>query len=151
MCSTDNFLSSIFSSYLKFVAGYITGQWDKFRVNNATLYLHIHFCHFIKKYVFLWFSLPFLMKCQFTQHNMNQSETRIEKVLSVKLCEKALKMRVPRTEMKGPLPQFLPTHIKAIHFSAFAITGIETEAPKTINIHHVSKIFESVSCLWLIS
>ena len=59
MCSTDNFLSSIFSSYLKFVAGYITGQWDKFRVNNATLYLHIHFCHFIKKYVFYDFHFLF--------------------------------------------------------------------------------------------
>ena len=41
VCSTDNFLSPIFSLYLKFRACQITGQWGEFTVKNGILYLHI--------------------------------------------------------------------------------------------------------------
>ena len=50
----------IFFASLKFGACYITGQWGKFRVKNATLCLH-NFCgifllFFIKKIVFIIFT-----------------------------------------------------------------------------------------------
>ena len=59
----------IFSAFLKFGVCYITGQWGKFRVKNATLYLHILLWQFFvvfhqKICVFLSFSFIFLMKYQ---------------------------------------------------------------------------------------
>ena len=42
----------IFFVYLKFGACYITGQWGDFRVKNATIRLHIHFCYFFFFVVF---------------------------------------------------------------------------------------------------
>ena len=41
------FLTDIyFSTSLKFGACYITGQWGKFKIKNATLYCHLLFWHF---------------------------------------------------------------------------------------------------------
>ena len=58
-------ITYILSISLKFGICYITGQWDEFRMKNATyIYIYsfgISFLYFIKKFVF-WFS--FLMKCQ---------------------------------------------------------------------------------------
>ena len=46
----------IFSVSLKFGEFYITGQWGKFRVKNATLWLHTFCCWFsLKVYVFFTF------------------------------------------------------------------------------------------------
>ena len=53
VCSTDNFLSLIFSP----------GQWDEFTVKKASLYFFgIFLLFFIKKFVYLSFSILFLMK-----------------------------------------------------------------------------------------
>ena len=53
---------------LKFGTCYITGHWGEFRVNNATLCLHLLFdiflSLFIKKFVFLPFFFIILMKYQ---------------------------------------------------------------------------------------
>ena len=78
----------IFSVSLKFRVCYITRQWGKFTVKNATLYLqYIYFhgiyflvicCCFSSKNLFLSFSLHFLIKHQISATNINQSETRID-------------------------------------------------------------------------
>ena len=84
---------------LKFDVCYITGQWEKFRIKNATLGFQILFCifvlFFIIKFVFLSFSFLFMMKYLvydevldevFLQQNINQSKTRIvDQKLSVEL------------------------------------------------------------------
>ena len=49
---------TIFSVSLKFLACYITGQWEEFTVNNTTSFLHMlswHFLFFVKKFVFIIF------------------------------------------------------------------------------------------------
>ena len=56
-------ITYIFSISLKFREGYITGQWCKYAVKNATLHLHIRSWHFllvfVNKFVFLSFSCLF--------------------------------------------------------------------------------------------
>ena len=70
----------IFFVYLKFGACYITGQWGDFRVKNATIRLHIHFCYFFfvvfhhKICVFIIFISFFWYSLKFPQQNINQSE-----------------------------------------------------------------------------
>ena len=61
-------------------ACYITSQWHKFRIKNATLYLHILFWHFfvvfIKICVFVIF-IFFGWSMKSPQQNINQSETAV--------------------------------------------------------------------------
>lgn len=50
------FITYIFCFSLKFGTYYIMGHWGELRMKNASLCLHVHFCHFLlfftKKFVF---------------------------------------------------------------------------------------------------
>ena len=68
------------------------GRWGEFRVNNDTLLCtsgFLAFCFFVvfhQIFVFLSFPFLFLMKIEFLQQNINQSESGIgDKKLSVEL------------------------------------------------------------------
>ena len=51
-CSTGNFLSSRFSPYLwSLERSYVTGNWGKFRVNNAILSVLMLFRHFLLLFI----------------------------------------------------------------------------------------------------
>ena len=69
---------------------YITSQWGEFRVNNATLCLHVPFWYFFcfssKNLCFYHFHFFFWWAIKFPQQSINQLETGIgDKKLSVKL------------------------------------------------------------------
>ena len=60
---------------------YMTGQWSEFTIKNAILYLCILSWRFLlfsfKKFVFLSLPFIFLWSIEFSQQNINQSETKI--------------------------------------------------------------------------
>ena len=58
-------ITNIFSISLKFGICYILGHRDEFRVNDATIFLHILFWHFLlffMKNMFIIFSIKFLQQ-----------------------------------------------------------------------------------------
>ena len=82
-------ITYIFSVSLKFEACYIMGKLDKFRVNNVTLCLYIHFWHFLfffnEKFIFYHFHFFFSFFFPFLSFFYEASSFRSRRLTHQKL------------------------------------------------------------------